>query len=399
MSVLVLNVGSSSIKYELFEDLEDAALRTRAEGEVEGIGGSVGGMRAVTITPDGPRTEQAQTVFADHSAALSAVMAHLKARSLLRGLRAVGHRMVHGGERFTAPTLLDDQVLAHLDGLSSLAPLHNPPAIEGIRIARDLQPDVPHVAVFDTAFHATLSPEAYRYAVPGLWYADHGVRRYGFHGTSHAYVSDQAALALDRPLQALRLVSLHLGNGASACAVQGGRSVDTSMGMTPLEGLVMGTRSGDLDPGVVLHMLRAGLDVEQMDAALNRGSGLLGLAGDNDVRTVEQMAADGDPDAELALAVMTRRIRGVIGSYLAHLGGLDAVVFTAGVGEHSATVRASVIGPLGHLGLHLDEQANATADATQGPVIISPPGPGPAVLVVATDEERRIAEETVALLG
>ncbi|CAN5279763.1 acetate kinase [soil metagenome] len=406
MRVLVLNTGSSSVKYELFDLWDGAGVnggtdaeRSLATGLVEGIGERAGHMRAVTQTPDGPRTEDVDHPFADHRAGLSAVMAHLRARDLLQDLSAVGHRMVHGGEAFTAPTVVDEEVIDRLSALSPLAPLHNPAALEGIAVARSLRPDVPHVAVFDTAFHATLPPSAFRYAVPEDWYRDHGVRRYGFHGTSHAYVAGVAAQALGRPLEELRLITLHLGNGASACAVDGGRSVATSMGLSPLEGLVMGTRSGDLDPAVVFHMMRAGLSADEVEEALNRRSGLRGLAGDNDMRAVQAAADHGSPEAQLALEVTAGRIRRYIGAYLAELGGLDAVVFTAGIGEHSAALRAAVIAPLGVLGLAVDGEANDGCDASSGPVAISPPGIGPTVLVVATDEERMIARETVRTLA
>jgi acetate kinase len=293
--------------------------------------------------------------------------------------------------------VLTDDVVAALEALSPLAPLHNPPALDGVRVARWLLPDVPHVAVFDTAFHATLPPSASRYAVPDSWYTDHGVRRYGFHGTSHQYVADEAAAALGRPLASLKLVTLHLGNGASACAVDGGRSVMTSMGLTPLEGLVMGTRSGDLDPGVVFHMVRAGMPVEEVERALNRESGLQGLTGASDMRTVRSRAAAGEEAARLALEVTAGRLRRYVGAYAVGLDGLDALVFTAGIGEHDADLRAAVVAGLGLLGVTLDEAANAACDPSTGPVRISA-GDGPAVLVVATDEERMIAREVTRAL-
>jgi acetate kinase len=380
VTVLVLNSGSSSVKHEVFAVAGNGALSSVADGLVEGIG-------------------EAGAAAPDHVAAIDGVLSRLDAEGLLDDLQAVGHRVVHGGEAFTGPTVLDDDVIAEVEALSPLAPLHNPPALQGIRAARQLRPDVPHVAVFDTAFHATLPPQAFRYAVPEAWYADHGVRRYGFHGTSHAHVAARAAEALGRPLHQLKLITLHLGNGASACAVDGGRSVDTSMGLSPLEGLVMGTRSGDVDPAVVFHLLRAGMTADEVEAGLNRRSGLLGLAGANDMRKVRAAAAQGDPGARLALAVTARRLRKYVGAYLAVLGGLDALVFTAGIGEHDTAMRSDVAGRLEHLGLRLDEAANAAADPTAGPALISPPGATPAVLVVATDEERRIAEEVLDLLG
>lgn len=403
--VLVLNTGSSSVKFEVFEvdsagdrgDLAGAdagALTPVAGGKVEGIGEPSGGFDLeVAGDADGGVADEA--VVADHEAALAMVVDGLRDRGLLDDLVAVGHRVVHGGEAFTSPTVIDDEVVCVLDDLAPLAPLHNPPALVGIRVARDLAGDVPHVAVFDTAFHTTMAPEAFRYAVPGAWYHDHGVRRFGFHGTSHRYVSEQAAATLGRPADDCRVITLHLGNGASAAAVDGGRVVDTSMGLSPLEGLVMGTRPGDLDPGVVFHMVRAGMSIDEVEQALNHESGLEGLAGDNDVRRLRAAAADGDDDARLALEVMAKRIRGYVGAYLAHLGGLDALVFTAGIGENEPAVRAMVVEPLAHLGLVLDPDANDAADPGGGPVVVSPPGHEPAVLVIATAEELVIAQDAL----
>ncbi|CAN5569821.1 acetate kinase [soil metagenome] len=397
MSILVLNTGSSSVKFELFQVKADDPLQTVASGLVEGIGEAH--HHAKVALYNGKQTSDlGPGISSSHEAALNGITTFLQDNDLLSDLRAVGHRVVHGGETFTAPTVLDDDVIAQLAALSPLAPLHNPPALEGISIARGLWADVPHVAVFDTAFHTTLAPQAFRYAVPQDWYADHGVRRYGFHGTSHAYVAARAAEAVGRPLDELKLITLHLGNGASACAIDRGKSVGTSMGLSPLEGLVMGTRSGDLDPAVVFHMIRAGMEPDQVEQALNKQSGLMGLAGDNDLRRVQEAADDGDTDARLPLEVMAHLLRKYICSYLAVLGGLDAVVFTAGIGQHSPTVRRAVIQPLGHLGLRLDERVNDNADAEHGPVIISPTGATPAVLVIATDEERQIALDVRRLL-
>lgn len=396
MKVLVLNTGSSSVKYEVFTDQGAGGRPTSvAVGSIEGIGEPEGAVRHASTNGD---TRTSATTVADHDRALDLVVDALAGDGLDHDLAAVGHRVVHGGEDFTAPTLIDDAVVARLEELASLAPLHNPPAVAGIRVARDRWADLPHVAVFDTAFHTTLPPAAYRYAVPGAWYVDHGVRRFGFHGTSHRCVAELAAEALGRPLEDLRLITLHLGNGASACAIDRGRSVDTSMGMSPLAGLVMGTRSGDVDPTVVFHLVRAGMTVEEVERDLQRGSGLVGLGGANDVRVLRQRAADGDDDARLALDVMTRRVRQYVGAYLADLGGLDAVVFTAGIGQHDAATRAEVIEPLAHLGLRLDPVANEAADASDGPARISPEGAMPAVLVVATAEEATIAADTLAVV-
>ena len=261
---------------------------------------------------------------------------------------AVGHRVVHGGERFSEPALVDDEVVAAVEELVPLAPLHNPANLEGIAVARKLFPDLPQVAVFDTAFHHTMPEVAYTYAVPRAWRDEHHIRRYGFHGTSHAYVSREAARALGRPVEDVNVIVLHLGNGASATAVRGGASVDTSMGLTPLEGLVMGTRSGDLDPAVHMHLHRSlGWSLEDIDRALNRESGLKGLAGENDFREVMRLRAAGDAAAALAFDVYCYRIRKYVGAYYAVLGTVDAVVFTAGVGEHSPELRAAALSGLG----------------------------------------------------
>jgi acetate kinase len=370
-TVFVLNTGSSSIKYRVIDRVPG---ENGASGIVERIGepGS-----------DAP----------DHAAALARI------RAALGGLRpdAVGHRIVHGGTLYTGPTLIDDAVERGIESLSPLAPLHNPPGLLGIRAARATWPDVPQVAVFDTAFHAGLPAEASQYALDAALAAEHRIRRYGFHGTSYAFVSAAAAAHLERPLEQLRMIVLHLGNGASAAAIAGGRSIDTSMGLTPLEGLVMGTRSGDIDPAVLPYLHRvAGMSFDQLDELLNRRSGLLGLAGSSDMRETTAAAAAGSEAAELALAVYVHRLRHYIGAYAAQLGGLDALVFTGGVGENSATVRSRATERLGFLGVGVDPVLNA---AGSGARTISPPGSPVAVLVIPTDEEAEIARQTAQLLA
>ncbi len=370
MKVLVLNAGSSSLKAEVV-GLADGRVLTRLYERIGEDGG-------------GP---------ADHPAAVEDLLGVLRAEQI--NVDAVGHRVVHGGEAFTAPVLIDDDVVAGIEAQVPLAPLHNPANLAGIRAAMTALPDVPHVAVFDTAFHATLPPAAYRYAVPQAWYEQHGVRRYGFHGTSHAYVARRAAEMLGRPLAELKLVTAHLGNGASVCAVDGGISVDTSMGLGPLAGLVMGTRSGDVDPTVVFHMVNeGGMTLDEVDHALNRSSGLKGLAGSNDMRDVEEAAAAGDEAATLALDVLVHRLAGYVGAYATTLGRLDALVFTAGIGEHSALVRRRVCERLGVLGVGLHDAAN---DGGAGERRIDA-GSGPAILVVPTDEEHEIARQTLEVL-
>ncbi|AQZ69517.1 acetate kinase [[Actinomadura] parvosata subsp. kistnae] len=379
--ILVLNTGSSSIKYELI----DPRTRERsAKGLVERIGEERG--RLTHRTGDGPPYER-EAVFPGHGEGLDAMLEAFAAAGPELAPVAVGHRVVHGGDRFAEAVLIDDAVITAIEELAPLAPLHNPVNLTGIRLALKVFPDVPQVAVFDTAFHRTMPPEAYTYAVPREW----GVRRFGFHGTSCAYVSRRAAALLGRDLADLNLIVLHLGNGASATAIAGGRSVDTSMGMTPLEGLVMGTRSGDVDPALAGYLARtAGLDAEQVEHALSHRGGLLALTGSNDMR---QARARDDDEARLALAVYTRRIRKYVGAYYALLGRVDAIVFTGGVGEHDAATRAESLAGLERLGITVDAALNE-ADAT-GERAVSPPGAEVPVLVVPTDEEGEIARQTL----
>lgn len=398
MQVLVLNSGSSSIKYRLFDD----TLRLLASGLVERIGETTGRAVHRVHTDDHVDETVEEGHIADHEAGLRSLVAALESAGLADDLGVIGHRVVHGGEEFVAPVVIDDDVVARIRAQVPLAPLHNPANLTGIEVASSVRPDVPQVAVFDTAFHGTLPPHAYRYAVPEETYRDLGVRRYGFHGTSHAYVARRAAAHLARPADELDLITLHLGNGASAAAIAGGRSIDTSMGLSPLEGLVMGTRSGDLDPAVVFHLLReGGMGIDEVDRLLNRRSGLLGLCGDNDLREIERRAQDGDETAELALEVYCYRIRKYVGAYTAALGGLDALVFTAGVGENQPGVRARVCSDLAVLGIDLDPVANATADTDDGDdgvVAVQSASSRVAVLVIATDEEREIAEQSLTAI-
>ena len=399
MQVLVLNSGSSSIKYRLFDDHADG-LRLRARGLVERIGEATGRAEQVVLAEDGTTSQEVEDLpVPDHVAGFRWIVSRLEAVGLADDLGAIGHRVVHGGAEFTAPTVIDEAVIARIEAQVPLAPLHNPANLTGIEVARQLRPELTNVAVFDTAFHATLPPAAYRYAVPERLLSEQGVRRYGFHGTSHAYVARRAAAALARPERELKLVTLHLGNGASAAAVDGGRSVETSMGLSPLEGLVMGTRSGDLDPAVVFHLIRqAGMSPDEVERTLNRESGLLGLCGDNDLRTIEGRAAEGDEAAQLALDVYVHRIRKYLGAYTAVLGRLDAVVFTAGVGENSDTLRAAICADLDVLGIRVAAERNdgqRAADAPDGVLAIHADDSEVAVLVIATDEEREIAEQTL----
>jgi acetate kinase len=369
-AVFVLNAGSSSLKYQLVDpDSGDV----HASGTVERIGEDGG--------------------VPDHEAAVRKALEAIEGKP---APIAVGHRVVHGGDRFDRATVVTPEVEQAIDDLSALAPLHNPANLQGIRAAEAVL-DVPQVAVFDTAFHRTIPSAAATYAIPADLAAQHQVRRYGFHGTSHQYVSRAAARFLDLPLERSRIIVLHLGNGASACAVRDGRSVDTSMGMTPLEGLVMGTRSGDIDPAAIFHLHRqAGMGFDEIESMLNRSSGLKGLTGKGDMRDVQGAAAEGDEVAEEALAVYRHRLRHYIGAYFAELGGLDALVFTAGVGENNSLLRRRTLEPLRHLGLQVDADRNEVASKEARR--ISTDDSPVAVLVVPTNEELEIARQTAAVV-
>ncbi|RAY17195.1 acetate kinase [Actinomadura craniellae] len=389
--VLVLNVGSSSIKYAL---LDPATGHRAAGGLVERIGEDGG--RLVHHGP-GEEPYERPGPYPDTESALAALQAAFaEAGPDLADARlaAVGHRVVHGGDRYSAPVVIDESVEQTIEELIPLAPLHNPPALAGIRAARRTFPELPHVAVFDTAFHQTLPPAAHTYAVPRDWAAELGVRRYGFHGTSHAYVSRRAAALLGRVPGEVNSIVLHLGNGASVTAVAGGRSVETSMGLTPLEGLVMGTRSGDVDPALPAFLARTrGMTAEETDKALNTAAGLEGLCGARDMREVWRLVDAGDPAAALAIDVYVHRIRKYVGAYYAVLGRVDAVVFTAGVGENDARTRARALAGLERLGIAVDAGRNTAPGG--GERFISPKDGEVAVLVVPTDEEREIAAGAV----
>ncbi|AGW42357.1 acetate kinase [Leifsonia xyli subsp. cynodontis DSM 46306] len=389
-AVLVVNSGSSSLKYQLIDAKSEEALAT---GLIERIGEGAGRIRHRGPGGSGERT----LAIPDHIAAFRAMLAAFETDgpSLAEHpLDAVGHRVVHGGKRFFEPTIVTPLVEINIEDLADLAPLHNPANLQGIRAAKQAFPEVPHVAVFDTAFHQTLGPAAYTYAIDAALAEKHRVRRYGFHGTSHKYVSGAVAEVLGRPLGELKQIVLHLGNGASACAVDGGRSIDTSMGMTPLEGLVMGTRSGDLDPAVLFHLARrAGLGIDELDELLNRRSGLLGLTGHGDMRDVHRAVESGDVSARLALDTVAHRLKHYIGAYTALLGGLDALTFTAGVGENDPDLRAAACEGLGVLGIQLDPERNAAR--SPGARIVSADGSAVTVLVVPTNEELEIARQSL----
>ncbi len=381
MKVLVLNCGSSSIKYQLHDSVAHAAL---AEGLVSRIG--------------------EDPAIPDHGRGLELILESLLDPETgvmkdLSEVSAVGHRAVHGGSFFTAPVLITTEVIAKMEEYAPLAPLHNPPILLGIRESLRHLPGTPQVAVFDTAFHTTIPAKAHVYALPYRYYTDHGVRRYGFHGNSFQYVSQRVNAFLNGRLRHAKVVIAHLGNGASIAAVSGGKSVDTSMGLTPLEGLVMGTRPGDVDPGVILYLMRQlGLSEQDVDRVLNKESGLLGVSGvGNDMRDVLAGAATGDERCKLALDLYAYRLKKYVGAYAAAMGGLDVLVFTAGIGENSPEIRAAVCEGLGFLGIELDEGANSGVRGLE--CDISAPGAKVRVLVVPTDEERLIADETVAVVA
>ena len=388
----MLNCGSSSVKFALVDPAS-------GERSVSGLGERVGSDEASVRVRRGDDEHSSTPQDTSHRG----VVAHLLA-GLTREERAtvsgVGHRVVHGGSRFSASVVVDDEVLQALRGLVDLAPLHEPANLAGIDAARAELPQLPQVAVFDTAFHQTMPPVAYRYAVPTEWFEKHDVRRYGFHGTSHRYVRGRAAELLGRPPDSLRMVTLHLGNGCSATAVRHGRSIDTTMGLTPLEGLMMGTRSGDVDPGLLGYVAeKLDLDLAGVLDALNNRSGLLGVSGiSNDMRSLGDAARKGSQSAALAVAVFSYRAAKAVGALAVALGRLDAVVFTGGIGERDDEVRSAILGRLGLLGLHEDAEANADHGRSTGGRV-SRADDVPVALVVPTDEELLIARDTRDLAG
>lgn len=404
-TVLVVNSGSSSIKYQVIDS--DTGERL-AQGLVERIGeGAASGTPSSGTEQAGGRivhsahgTDTIRVLpIPNHTAGFACMLeAFAQAGDPLEslGVVAVGHRVVQGGSDFVDPVLIDDVVAERILELSAIAPLHNPGHYAAIVAARAVFPDLPHVAVFDTAFHQTIPESAYSYAINPAVAAEHGVRRYGFHGISHAVVSRRAAEHLGRPLESLKQIVLHLGNGASACAIDAGRSIDTSMGLTPLEGLVMGTRSGDIDPGAILHLLRQGMSVTDVDHLLNKNSGLFGFTGSNDFRDVRAAAEGGDASAQLGIDVYAHRVRHYLGSYLAVLGGADTVVFTAGLGENAADLRALICANFEWCGLVLDAALNEAPE--RGSRVISAPESRITVMVVPTDEEAEIARQSLELI-
>jgi acetate kinase len=403
-AILVINSGSSSLKYSLIDVEGEQEL---ASGLIERIGQDVSPVRHTVRqerTADAVATMleaeyPSERPIADHDEAFAVMLEQFAVHGPSLEQHppvAVGHRVVHGGARFFAPTLIDADVERQIEELSVLAPLHNPANLAGILAARAVFRDVPHVAIFDTAFHQTLPPAAYTYAIDAELAREHRVRRYGFHGTSHQFVSEAAAAYLGRDLGSLKQIVFHLGNGASVTAIDGGCSVETSMGLTPLEGLVMGTRSGDIDPAALVHLARrAGCSIDDLDAMLNTRSGLKGLAGRSDMRDILAGREAGEEAATLAFDVYIHRLRAYAGAYIAQLGGVDVISFTAGVGENAAAVRAEAMATLGFAGVEIDAARNAARE--RGIRRISTDASRVTVLVVPTNEELQIARQTAAL--
>ena len=390
MNVLVINCGSSSLKYQLL-NMDTEKLLVKGLCERIGIDGYL-------KHSFGDKNHEANIPMPDHEAAIKIVMDALVDKdhgvlSSMSDIHAIGHRVVHGGEQFSDSVIVTDEVEQAIEDCCELAPLHNPPNLTGIRACKKIMPGVPQVAVFDTAFHAAMPPKAYLYAIPYELYEQHKIRKYGFHGTSHKYVSAAAAELLGKPYDQLKIITCHLGNGSSIAAVDKGRSVDTSMGLTPLEGLAMGTRSGDIDPAVIpFIMQKEGITAQQVADLLNKKSGVLGLSGvSSDFRDLSEAENQGNERAKTALDVFCYRVARYIGSYAAAMNGVDAIVFTAGVGENDSSVRKRVCSYLGFLGAEIDEQKNATRGRA---IDISKEDAKVRVLAVPTNEELVIARDT-----
>ncbi len=396
MKILVINSGSSSLKYQLFNMETESVL---AKGLVERIGiddsfltYENGSGEEIEIDQDIPNHKVGIELLID-----TLLNEDYGVLESMDEVEAVGHRVVHGGETFAHSTLIDDEVIKEIEDVADLAPLHNPPNIMGVKVCEELMPDKPQVAVFDTAFHQSMPEEAYIYALPYEYYEEYGVRRYGFHGTSHGYVAKRAAAMLDKPLEELKIVTCHLGNGASVAAVDNGKSVDTSMGLTPLEGLVMGTRCGDIDPAIVPFIMeKENISASEMDNIMNKKSGLYGVSGvSSDSRDVEEAAENGNHQAEVALKLFNYRVKKYIGSYAAAMGGLDAVVFTAGIGENAIDTREEILSGLEFMGIEVDKEANNCRGKEQ---FITTEDSSVKAMVIPTNEEFVIAKDTMELV-
>lgn len=398
MKILVLNCGSSSIKYKLFEMERKQVV---AQGGIEKIG-MKGSFLKLTL-PDGQKVMLEGEIL-EHRAGIEYILGVLLSEKYgciksIEEIKAVGHRVVHGGERFNSSVLITDEVVEMLNECIELAPLHNPPNLKGIYAIQELLPDTPQVGVFDTAFHQTMPDYAYMYGIPYSLYEKYGIRRYGFHGTSHRYVSLRACEFLDVPYEKQRIITAHIGNGGSVTAIRDGKSVDTSMGMTPVEGLIMGTRSGDVDPGVISYIMeKENMGTKGISTLLNKFSGMLGISGvSSDMREIEDAIKDGNKRAIMALKTYCYRIKKYVGSYAAALGGVDILVFTGGVGENQASARKAVCENMEYMGIELDEELNDSVRAKE--IIISKPSSKVKVLIIPTDEELTIAKDTVEILS
>lgn len=400
MDILALNCGSSSVKYQLFDWSRKEVI---AKGMVERV--IVGDSFIIHEVP-GRETYREESECPDHQVAIDLIIKTLTdpAHGVLTDINqisAIGHRVVHGGEKFTCSVMIDEQVLDAVKEVQHLAPLHNPPNIAGIEAAQALLPNVPHIAIFDTAFHQTMPEHAFLYPVPYEWYENHGVRRYGFHGTSHLYVSKRAAILLGKAPKDCNLITMHIGNGVSHSAIKNGVSVDTSMGLTPLEGAMMGTRCGDIDPAIPAFMMqKENLSAKEIDSILNKKSGVLGITGRfTDRRDVIEHANAGDKLCQLALDIEAYRLRKYIGAYMAAIGRLDAVVFTAGVGEMGWPIREKTIEGLEHLGIYLDKERNKSAMTRKRETLITSDDSPVKVYVIPTDEELVFTEDVAAILA
>lgn len=390
--IMAINAGSSSFKFKLFDMPEE---RVIASGLAERIGMDNG---VFTMHYNGEK-EVLETRFNDHQEAVEIMLSELKRFNVIKDINDIegtGHRVVHGGEIYDDSVIIDDETIRNIDELSELAPLHNPPNLMGIRAFRTMLPNVPHIAVFDTSFHQTMPEKSYLYSLPYHYYKEYGIRKYGFHGTSHKYVTNRAAELLGRPLKELRLISCHLGNGASIAAVKGGQSIDTSMGFTPLAGVTMGTRSGNLDPALIPYIMdKTNRTAAEVLDVLNKESGLLGVSGfSSDLRDIEQQASQGNERAILALDVFGSRIHKYMGSYATAMGGLDAIIFTAGVGENSDIVREKVVSGLEFMGVYFDPSMNKVRGEE---VFLNHPYSPVKIIIIPTDEELMIAREVVRL--
>ncbi|MBK1878093.1 acetate/propionate family kinase [Pelagicoccus mobilis] len=396
MNILVINCGSSSLKFSVIDTETGSDL---ARGLFDKLGSESPKFKMESSLLDAPQTGNLPP-NGEHGAALDTLSQFLASDAVQVKIEAVGHRVVHGGERFTGACLMDDAALEVVRDCSSLAPLHNPANLLGIESSTQHFPDLPQVGVFDTAFHQTIQPEAYLYPIPMGLYREHGIRRYGFHGSSHKYVTAEAARILGKPLSETSIITAHLGNGCSAAAIENGSCVDTTMGLTPLEGLVMGTRSGDIDPGIILHLSRSlGMSIEEIDTTLNKKSGLLGLSEmSNDMRTLRQAAAEGNEAAKLAVTIFTRRLAKSLAALRATLGECDALIFTGGIGENDSNAREETLARLAHLGIEIDAEANQNAGRDNQGIISKPNSPVKAI-VIQTNEELMIARETEQVVG